>query len=88
MARSRLIKPSFWSDEKLTKISRDARLFFIGLWNFADDYGVLFNSNRTLLGNIFPFDKNVSEHHIEKWKKELLKEKFIFLYKEFIIIRT
>lgn len=36
MARMRYIKPSFWTDSKIVALSFEARLFFIGLWNFAD----------------------------------------------------
>ena len=36
MARMRYIKPSFWTDSKIVQLSSWARLFFIGLWNFAD----------------------------------------------------
>lgn len=39
MARIRSIKPGFWTDEKVDKLSAEAALFFIGLWNFCDDYG-------------------------------------------------
>lgn len=39
MARIRTIKPEFWTDEKVVGISAFARLVFIGLWNFVDDYG-------------------------------------------------
>jgi len=39
MARIRSIKPEFWTDEKVVSLSPLARLLFIGMWNFADDYG-------------------------------------------------
>lgn len=32
----RYIKPSFWTDSKIVALSLPARLFFIGMWNFAD----------------------------------------------------
>ena len=41
MARIRTIKPQFWDDLKIGRLSRDARLLYIGLWNFADDLGVV-----------------------------------------------
>jgi hypothetical protein len=56
MARIRTIKPDFWSDEKLTECSMSARLFFIGLWNFADDNGNLARSAKKLKMQIFPAD--------------------------------
>jgi hypothetical protein len=40
MARSRILKPEFWSDEKLALVPREARLAFAGLWTCSDDYGV------------------------------------------------
>jgi hypothetical protein len=39
MARIRTIKPEFWTDEKVVSLSPLARLLFIGMWNFVDDYG-------------------------------------------------
>lgn len=67
-----MIKPEFWTSRTLTGISRDARLMFIGLWNFADDFGVLDNSNRRIMGNLFPYDELVTEQEIQKWKDELV----------------
>src|SRR5262245_48019118 len=39
MARIRTIKPEIWSNDKVVSVSAFARLLFIGLWNFSDDYG-------------------------------------------------
>lgn len=39
MARIRSIKPEFWTDGKIRRLNADSALFFIALWNFADDYG-------------------------------------------------
>lgn len=35
MARGRVITPDFWTDEKMIGLSPLARLFYLGLWNFA-----------------------------------------------------
>jgi len=56
MARIRTIKPDFWTDEKLTECSLSARLFFVGLLNFSDDYGNLDRSAKQLKMKIFPAD--------------------------------
>ena len=56
MARIRTVKPEFWSDEKLAECSRDARLLFIGTWNFADDEGRMEYSPKRLKMQIFPGD--------------------------------
>jgi hypothetical protein len=41
MARIRSIHPGIWTDEHFVEMSPQARLFMLGLWNEADDYGVL-----------------------------------------------
>ena len=65
MARNRMIKPEFWASETLMRVSRDARLVFIATWNFCDDYGFCLNSNRSLLGDVFPLDEDVTEIKIK-----------------------
>ena len=35
MARGRVITPDFWSDGNMVGVSPFARLFYIGMWNFA-----------------------------------------------------
>lgn len=57
MARHRTIKPEFWSSEQVMECSTNARLMFIGMWNFADDAGRLPNSPKTIKAQIFPGDE-------------------------------
>src|SRR6266404_65206 len=57
MARIRTVKPEFWTDSVLTECSRDARLLFIGAWNFADDKGGLDRSAKQLKGQVFPHEE-------------------------------
>lgn len=56
MARIRTIKPEFWSDGTLMECSLNARLLFIGTWNFADDNGNLDRSAKQIKARIFPGD--------------------------------
>jgi hypothetical protein len=56
MARIRTIKPDFWTDETLTECSLNARLLFIGTFNFADDNGNLEASAKQLKMKVFPAD--------------------------------
>lgn len=72
MARNRMIKPEFWSDSKIGKLSLGARLLFIGIWNFADDYGVISASPRRLLGEVFENDETVSLADVSGWTEELV----------------
>lgn len=39
MARIRTIKPEFWKDGRIKRLTPACALFFIGLWNFCDDEG-------------------------------------------------
>jgi uncharacterized phage protein (TIGR02220 family) len=76
MARIRMIKPEFWDDEKLSSISRDARLTFIGMWNNSDDYAVVKGHASWLKNNIFPYD-DIKLSEFQKWLLELENIKVI-----------
>lgn len=39
MARTRLIRPTFFTDRKMAKLTDSARLVYIGLWTLCDDAG-------------------------------------------------
>lgn len=54
MARIRTIKPDFWTDEKIVKLPFEARLLFIGMWNYADDTGAVEYSPDRLRMQLFP----------------------------------
>lgn len=41
MARIRSIHPGLWTDSAFVGMSQAARLLLIGIWNEADDYGVI-----------------------------------------------
>ncbi len=56
MPRQRIINPEFWVDDTLSQLSLNARLFYIGIWNFSDDYGVIENNSSKLKAQIFPYD--------------------------------
>jgi hypothetical protein len=78
MARSRMIKPEFWDDEKLAmQTSRDARLTFIGLWNHSDDYGVVKGNVTWLKNHIFPYEDSLSAQEFAGWLTELEKGAWI-----------
>lgn len=68
MARKRMIDPEFWSDEEIGKWDFETRLFYIGLWNFADDEGRLKAHNELLKSQIFPYDRKID---IQKLKINL-----------------
>jgi hypothetical protein len=54
MARIRTIKPSYWSDAKVCRLSIESQLLFIGLWNFADCEGLLWDDPDQIQLSVFP----------------------------------
>jgi len=71
MARSRIIKPEFWSDEKLAKLCLQARLLYIGLWNTSDDAGATQGHPLWLKSQIFPYDQ-ISSKQLRQWLQDLV----------------
>lgn len=78
MARNRMIKPKFWDDTKIGRLTRDARLLYIGLWNFSDDIGIVIGDSVWLKSKIFPYDQ-IQIQQFEKWMNELVINGFICL---------
>lgn len=56
MARIRTIKPEFWTHAQIVECSTNARLLFIGLWNFCDDAGRHPLALKQIKAEIFPAD--------------------------------
>lgn len=77
--RIRTIKPEFWESESLSRVSRDARLLFIGLFNCCDDSGRTRASSRILASRIFPYDDDAKQL-LPRWMDELEREKCIRRY--------
>lgn len=76
MARIRTIKPEFWSDGAIIECSTNARLLFVGMWNFADDFGNLDRSAKQIKAQVFPSDSFECEPLIQ----ELLNQRLIVEY--------
>jgi len=71
MARSRILKPEFWSDEKLAQVPREVRLTFAGLWTCSDDYGVTKGHPAWLKAQIFPYDTDLTLTQFQEWLSDL-----------------
>lgn len=76
MARIRTVKPEFWTDEKMAKLSRDARLVYIGLWNHSDDKGICRGNPTLLRSQLFPFTDP------PYFDQDMTPEKFIGILRE------
>ena len=59
MARIRTVKPDLWTDEKVVKLPFEARLLFIGSFNFADDEGYLVDEPERLGLQVLPADRGI-----------------------------
>lgn len=67
MARGRIIKPEFWTDGNIVSLSLPARLFYIGLWNFAlCDAGHLPDDPQGLKLKIFPADQVEAQELVDE----------------------
>ena len=92
MARIRTIKPEFWEDEKISQLPLPCRLFYIGCWNFADDFGVIKNNPALLKSWIFPYDEALRVSEIRKWIDALVDARIlvpiIYNRESYCIIRT
>lgn len=68
MARMRSIKPEFFADQDLAEElpSRDARLLYIGLWGLADEHGRLRGDARSIKGQLFAYDDDLTPDIIDK----------------------
>jgi hypothetical protein len=91
MARIRTVKPEFWTSEQVMNCSRDARLLFIGMWNFCDDGGNHPASAKTLKAEVFPGDDKLETATVMTWVDELIEQDLVSEYevdsKEFCVTR-
>jgi hypothetical protein len=71
--RIRTLKPEITTDEKLARVSRDARLTFVFAITQADDDGLLPGNPRQLLAALFPMDETVTDRILAYWVKELVE---------------
>lgn len=77
--RIRTLKPETWQDEKIGRVSRDARLLFVGLITLADDDGRFRSLPTQVLGHVFPYDLDAPKK-LERWMRELTDEGLVVIY--------
>lgn len=88
MARTRYIKPDFFTDDRIVELDIETRLLFIGLWTIADREGRLENKPRQIKMKLFPAD----EVDVAEKLRGLSGQGFLSLYsvdsKDFIQIKN
>ena len=71
--RIRQVKPAFWTDKDMSRLSYSARLFYIGLWCVADDAGWLEWDLEELGALLFPYESPTRRRkHLVAWADELV----------------
>jgi len=79
MPRIRYVKSDFFTDEKIGKLRPLARLFWMGMWCYADRKGRLEDKSVELGMKIMPYDLQKAKS--ETLMNELKKDGFIQRYK-------
>jgi len=80
MARIRSIKPEYWSDATIATFDYFTRLFYIALWNFADDEGRGRALCKELAGFAFPLDDDLPNSEVERALQTIAASGRIMLY--------
>jgi len=80
VSRIRTIKPDFWSSSQVMECSRNARLLFVGMWNFADDKGRLAFAPKSIKAQVFPGDEDLTSSDILGMLVELSTNDLLFAY--------
>jgi hypothetical protein len=72
--RIRQVKPAFWIDEPLSRLSDGARLFYVGLWMLADDGGWLDWNVPEIGAELYRYKgRRVRERAVERYTEELTR---------------
>ena len=79
MARDRIIPSDFWTWEAVIDCAAMTRLLFLGLWNFADDFGVQPLRPRTIRMQVFPGDA-IDDDAVRAMIDELAARKLVRVY--------
>lgn len=78
MPRKRNLSPNFFKNEALSDIDPLGRIFFQGLWCFADRNGNLEHRPKRLKAEILPYDATVED--ATTWLKQLASKLLISFY--------
>ena len=82
MARSRVVKPEFWDDEKTGSLPPIEKCLFLGMLNFADDEGLIRANPLFLKSKIFPYNTDLDGDMINTYLENLSYLGLIFLFQK------
>lgn len=61
MPRIRTIKPDFWKSRAVKKLTDRETLVWLGIWNYADDYGRILDEPVMLVGELWALGLTVKQ---------------------------
>ncbi len=79
MARDRKLPSDFWTWEAVIDCAAMTRLLFLGLWNFADSFGVQPLRPRTIRLQVFPGDP-IADDQVRAMIDELVARGLLRIY--------
>lgn len=79
MPRMRTLKPEFWGHPDPP--SYEARLLYMAMWNWADDYGIGDANPKALAGFAFPYDDDIDHHRVEQLFSEIAASYDVTFYR-------
>lgn len=75
------MRPEFWSDETMAGLPPAVRLFYIGLWNIADDAGFIEWRVPRIGAMLFPYESvKRRTRDIGSWSESLVTAGRLFLW--------
>ncbi|HET7030341.1 MAG TPA: hypothetical protein VFI34_07505 [Candidatus Limnocylindrales bacterium] len=78
MSRTRLLRPAFFSDERMARLSAWTRLIYMGLWTLADDAGYFERKPAEIGVALFPYEPAARRlKRIEEALEDLAREERI-----------
>jgi hypothetical protein len=80
MARARLLKPGFFKNEDLARLSPLHRLCYAGLWTLADREGRLEDRPGRIQAELFPYDRKITEREVHRMLHVLAQRTFVVRY--------
>lgn len=75
-----MVHRAVWDSGQVAKLSRDARLLYIGLITLGDDDGRLKGSPSLIRSQVFPYDDDVKVADVGRWLKEIEAAKLVVGY--------
>ena len=90
---NRQIKGNFWSDPDLVcELTRDQRMFFLGITQLAEDSGCLEYDPRSMKIILYPADNDITPDDLKEWTEKIIEMGKIVTYevegKKYLFIKN